>query len=78
MSMLKKYKDMANTRGDYNNINGRHFMLPTMGEMIEEDLMSDLLKQFVDNDVNNQYVGDGNYLESANFLAFKTNAASTS
>ena len=68
MSMLKKYKDMANTRGDYNNINGRHFMLPTMGEMIEEDLMSDLLKQFVDNDVNNQYVGDGSYLDSAYYI----------
>ena len=66
--MLKKYKDMANTRGDYNNINARHFMLPTMGEMIEEDLMSDLLRQFVDNDVNKDYIGNGTYLDSAYYI----------
>lgn len=54
-NVLKKYKDMANTRGDFNTINMRHFMLPTMGEMIQEDLMSDLLQQFVDDDVNNDF-----------------------
>lgn len=53
--ILKKYKDMANTRSDFNTINMRHFMLPTMGEMIQEDLMSDLLQQFVDNDANNDF-----------------------
>ena len=53
MTLLKKYKDMANTRGDYNNINIRNFMLPTMGEMIEEDLMNDLLKEFANQDGDN-------------------------
>ena len=47
-SLLKKYKDMANTRSDWNNINVNNFMLPNMGEMVQEDLMSDLLKQFLD------------------------------
>ena len=55
MTLLKKYKDMANTRGDYNNVNTRHFMLPTMGEMIEEDLMNDLLQQFVNEDANEDF-----------------------
>ena len=53
--ILRKYKDMANTRSDFNTINMRNFMLPTMGEMIQEDLMSDLLQQFVDDDVNNDF-----------------------
>ena len=37
--ILKKYKHMANTRSDYNTINNITFMLPTMGEMVEEDSM---------------------------------------
>lgn len=53
--ILKKYKDMANTRSDYNTVNNINFMLPTMGEMVEEDLMNDLLEQFVDNDSNNVF-----------------------
>ena len=66
-SILKKYKDMANTRGDFNNINMRNFMLPTMGEMIEEDLMNDLLKQFVDEDVNNDFVNQ-DHLDAAYYV----------
>ena len=65
--LLKKYKDMANTRGDYNNVNTRHFMLPTMGEMIEEDLMNDLLKQFIDEDVNNDFTNQS-HLDAAYYV----------
>lgn len=50
--ILKKYKDMANTRDDFNTINPANFMLPTMGEMVQEDLMSEIYQQYVDNDVD--------------------------
>ena len=65
--LLKKYKQMANTRGDYNNVNTRHFMLPTMGEMIEEDLMNDLLKQFVNEDVNDDFTNQS-HLDAAYYI----------
>lgn len=65
--ILKKYKHMANTRSDYNTINNINFMLPTMGEMVEEDLMSDLLEQFVNNDSNNDFK-DQDRLDAAYYV----------
>ena len=65
--ILKKYKHMANTRSDYNTINNSNFMLPTMGEMVEEDLMNDLLEQFVNNDSNNDFK-DQDRLDAAYYV----------
>lgn len=48
-SVLQKYKDMAKIRDDFNTINPDNFMLPTMGEMVQEDLMAEILQDFIDN-----------------------------
>ena len=69
--ILKKYKDMANTRDDFNTINPSNFMLPTMGEMVQEDLMSEILAQFEDGDatgdLKNQDILDRAYYTEAPF-----------
>lgn len=43
--VMKKYRDMANTRGDYSMIDPGCFATPTMGEMLEEDLMYSIYKK---------------------------------
>ena len=43
--VMKKYRDMANTRGDYSMIDPACFATPTMGEMLEEDLMYSIYKK---------------------------------
>lgn len=48
--VLSKYKDMAKIRDDFNTINPAHFMLPTMGEMVQEDLMTEILQGFMDDE----------------------------
>lgn len=65
--ILKKYMDMANTRGDFNTINNANFMLPTMGEMVQEDLMNEILQQYVDNDSNNDF-NNQEYLDAAFYV----------
>ena len=46
--VLDKFKAMAQIRDDFNTINPSNFMLPTMGEMVQEDLMSEILQGFID------------------------------
>lgn len=43
--LMQKYRDMANMRGDFSMIDPSRFMTPTMGEMIEEDLMYNIYKK---------------------------------
>lgn len=47
---LQKYKDMINLRNDFNTIDLNNFLLPTMGEMVQEDLMSEILQDFIENE----------------------------
>lgn len=47
---LKKYKDMANLRDDFNTIDVNNFMLPTIGEMVQEDLMAEILQNFMEDE----------------------------
>lgn len=49
-SFLRKYKDMANLRDDFNTINVDNFLLPSMGEMVQEDLMSEILQNFMEDE----------------------------
>ena len=49
-AVLDKYRDMAKLRDDFNTINPARFMLPTMGEMVQEDLMSEILQGFMENE----------------------------
>lgn len=46
--IINKYKDMANMRDDFYNIEKSNYITPTMGEMIQEDLMSEIYKQYVE------------------------------
>ena len=41
---------MAKIRDDYNTINNNNFLLPTMGEMVQEDLMNEILEQYISSD----------------------------
>lgn len=43
--IMQKYRDMANMRGDFSMIDPSKFLTPTMGEMLEEDLMYNIYKQ---------------------------------
>lgn len=52
-SIIDKYLDMADTRDDYDCVSNSNFMTPTMGEMIQEDLMNEILQQYVDDEVSN-------------------------
>lgn len=54
-SLKDKYIAMAENRDDFNHINNKHFMLPTMGEMIQEDLMSEILEDYVSGDFEQGY-----------------------
>ena len=57
MSSLKdKYIQMAENRDDFNHINNSNFMLPDMGEMIQEDLMAEILEQYVNGDFEEGYI----------------------
>ena len=47
-TVFEKYKDMAKIRDDFNTINPANFMLPTLGEMVQEDLMSEILQNYLD------------------------------
>lgn len=47
---LKKYKDMVSLRNDFNTIDLDNFILPTMGEMVQEDLMSEILQNFMEDE----------------------------
>lgn len=47
---LQKYKDMAKLRDDFETIDINNFLLPTIGEMVQEDLMSEILQNFMDNE----------------------------
>lgn len=47
-AVVEKYRDMAKIRDDFNTINPANFMLPTIGEMVQEDLMSEILQGFID------------------------------
>lgn len=49
-TLLNKYRDMAKIRDDYNTINNNNFLLPTMGEMVQEDLMNEILEQYISSD----------------------------
>lgn len=42
---MQKYRDMAKTRGDFSMIDPACFATPTMGEMLEEDLMRSIYEQ---------------------------------
>ena len=45
--VLDKYKDIAKIRDDFYTINPANFMLPTMGEMVQEDLMAEILQDYM-------------------------------
>lgn len=47
---LDKYKAMAELRDDFNTISIQNFALPTIGEMVQEDLMSDILQDFIEDE----------------------------
>lgn len=67
---LKKLKDMANLRDDFNAINVNNFILPTMGEMVQEDLMSEILQGFMDDEEyqdQEQGILDENYFTETPF-----------
>ncbi|MEG1494754.1 MAG: hypothetical protein RR406_00420 [Bacilli bacterium] len=49
-TVLDKYKDMAELRDDFNSINPANFLLPTMGEMVQEDLMAEILQDYANGD----------------------------
>ncbi|MGL4877960.1 hypothetical protein [Paraclostridium dentum] len=57
-NVLNKYKDMASTRSDFNTISTNKFMLPTMGEMVQEDLMSEILQQYTIDEETGEPVAD--------------------
>lgn len=50
-----KYIEMAENRDDFNHINNNNFMLPSMGEMIQEDLMDEILEQYIQGDFEEGY-----------------------
>ena len=61
-TLLNKYRDMAKVRDDYNTINPNNFLLPTMGEMVQEDLMNEILEQYTNIDGIDE---DAKYLDAA-------------
>ena len=57
-SLKDKYIEMAENRDDFNHINNKHFMLPTMGEMTQEDLMNEILSEYVSGELEEGYNAD--------------------
>lgn len=54
-SLKDKYIEMAANRDDFNHINNNNFMLPSMGEMIQEDLMDEILQQYIKGELEEGY-----------------------
>lgn len=67
-SLKDKYVEMAENRDDFNHINNRNFMLPTMGEMVQEDLMNEILEQYVNGDFEEGYNVDEKEKLDASFF----------
>lgn len=51
----EKYISMANNRTDFNTISPDKFLLPTLDEMMQEDLMMEINEQFVNGDTEGDY-----------------------
>ena len=61
-TVLNKYRDMAKVRDDFNTVSNNKFLLPTMGEMVQEDLMNEILEQYTSIDGVDE---NANYLNAA-------------
>lgn len=55
MDLKDKYIQMASNRDDFNHISNSNFILPDMGEMVQEDLMTEIYQQYKDGNTDAEY-----------------------
>lgn len=66
-SLKDKLIEMAENKDDFNQISNSNFMLPDMGEMVQEDLMSEILQQYANGDLDQEYISEEKSVLDASF-----------